>query len=316
MNKISRREFFTKSAKLALWLVGSQIWLPFLTQRSFARSGVPEKASPSWPDLAVVKFGAPEAITRKAVGLLGGMQRFVSKGDIVVVKPNIAFDREPEQAATTNPEVVAAVVKMAYEAGAKSVKVFDRPCNNPRRCYTRSGIEKAARDAGASVYHIENSSEYVKTKINGVSLKKWPIHRDVLECDCLINVPIAKHHGSAELTLSMKNLMGVVGGKRARFHIGHLHRWIADLSTTIKPRLIVIDAVRILTDHGPTGGDLADVRRLDTVIASVDPVAADSYAATLFGKKGEDIDHIRYAYELKLGEIDMDKLRIAKVTLK
>jgi uncharacterized protein (DUF362 family) len=264
------------------------------------------------PDLAVAHGASPDKIVRAAVEALGGMKRFVSKGDVVVVKPNIGWDRRPEQAADTNPEVVASLVALCYEAGAKTVRVFDRPCNDPRRCYVQSGIEEAAKAAGADVSHI-NERKFKEVAIKGgQSIKSWPLYTDLLEADKVINVPIAKHHGLSRLTLSLKNWMGIMGGSRGMIHqdIGEA---LADLALVVKPTLTVLDAVRILTAHGPQGGNLKDVKRLDMVVAGVDQVSVDSFGATLFGMQGADVPYVASAARRGLGVMDLSKLAIRKV---
>lgn len=259
-------------------------------------------------DIAVAQGASPANITRAAIDALGGMKSFISKGDVVVVKPNMAWDRTPEQAANTNPEVVAQIVRMCFEAGAKKVKVFDRAVNDPRRCYVQSGIANAAQAVGAEVSHIDyRRFKDVDTK--GYHLKTWPIYLDVLEANKVINVPIAKHHGLARLTMAMKNWMGVMGGSRGGIH-QKLDECIAELAAFIKPTLTVLDAVRILTANGPQGGNLADVKKLDTVVAGVDQVAVDSYGATLFGMKGSDLGYVRYAHKIGLGNMDLSRVNI------
>lgn len=273
--------------------------------------GVPKPQGAKVPDLAVAHGGSPEAITRAAVEALGGMRRFVSRGDIVVVKPNIGWDRTPEQAANTNPAVLAAVVRMCIEAGAKKVKVFDNTCNDARRCYVQSGIEAAAKAAGAEVSHM-NERKFKETSIKGEVLTSWPLYQDVLDADKVINVPIAKTHGIAGLTLSLKNWMGVMGGQRGRIH-QKIGESLADLALVIKPTLTILDAVRILTANGPQGGNLKDVKKLDTVVAGVDQVALDSFGATLFGKRGEDISTITAAFKRGIGVMDLTKLEIRRL---
>lgn len=262
-------------------------------------------------ELAVVQGESPAKITRAAIDAIGGIKKFISKGDIVVVKPNMAWDRLPEQAANTNPEVVATVVRMCLEAGAKKVKVFDRAVNDPRRCYVQSGIEDAAKAAGAEVSHIDHR-KFKDVDTKGGALKTWPIYTDVLEADKVINVPIAKHHGLARLTMAMKNWMGVMGGSRGGIH-QKLDECIAELAAFIKPTLTVLDAVRILTANGPQGGNLADVKKIDTVIVSVDQVAVDSYGATLFGMKGGDLGYVRIAHQMGKGNMDISKMNIKKL---
>jgi uncharacterized protein (DUF362 family) len=277
----------------------------------FPRSDT-SKPSPSHPadttrsserhSLAVVKGADPAAATRKSVELLGGMGAFVSRGDVVLVKPNIGWDRVPEQAADTNPFVVGAIVAMVVEAGAKKVIVADNPCNDPRRCYTRSGIADAATKAGAEIVYIENR-HYVKKNLGGEVIKEWLVYRDAIEADKIINVPIAKHHGLGGVTLIMKNFMGAVGGARNLMH-QRLPESIVDLTAYFKPTLNVLDAVRILKANGPQGGSLNDVVQLDTVAASADPVALEAFGVTLFGKKVEDHRAVRLGQERGLGTSD------------
>jgi uncharacterized protein (DUF362 family) len=270
-------------------------------------------AAPAPPDLAVAHGPSPEKLVRAAVEALGGIKRFISRGDVVVVKPNIGWDRVPEQAGNTNPVVVAAMVKLCYEAGAKKVKVFDRPVNDPRRCYVQSGIESAARAVDADVFHVDDR-KFKETEINGIALKSWPLYSEIFEADKVINVPIAKHHGLAKLTLSMKNWMGMMGGSRRMIH-QKLDESLVDLAMKAKPCLTILDAVRILTANGPQGGDLNDVKKLDTIIAGVDQVAIDAYGATLFGMKGSDLGYVRIAAEHKFGVMDLSRLKIRKISV-
>ena len=264
------------------------------------------------PVIAVARDGQPDAMARAAVMALGGMGKFVKKGDVVLVKPNIGWDRTPEQAANTNPDVVRAVVKMCLEAGAKKVRVMDRPCNDPRRCYKRSGIKDAVESIGDPAVSVEHMDErkFVSMPIKkGQSLTSWTFNKDVLDADRLINVPIAKHHNAARLTMSLKNIMGILGGNRGNIH-HDLDKNLAELNTVVKFDLIVLDAVRVLTANGPQGGRLQDVKALNTVIAGTDPVAIDAYASTLFGIRAEDVPHVVYAAQLGLGEIDLKKVRL------
>jgi uncharacterized protein (DUF362 family) len=268
-------------------------------------------APPAHPDLAVVQGASPEQIVKAAIDALGGIRRFVSRGDIVVVKPNIGWDRVPEQAGNTNPQVVAAVVKLCLEAGAKKVKVFDRPVNDPRRCYVQSGIAPAVTALGATADYVDDR-KFKDMDIKGTALTSWPLYTEVFEADKVINVPIAKHHSLAKLTMSMKNWMGVMGGSRRMIH-QKLDESLVDLAMKVKPALTVLDAVRVLTDNGPQGGDLRDVKKLDTVIAGVDQVAVDSYGATLFGMKGSELGYVRIGAERGFGVMDLNKLKVKKL---
>jgi uncharacterized protein (DUF362 family) len=288
---------------------------------SAARASTEEKLNPrtkrivrTFCDLAVVKGDSPAAITRKAVQALGGMEMFVNRGDVVVVKPNIGWDRGIEYAANTNPEVVATLIKLCYAAGAKKVKVFDRSCNTAAMCYANSGIAEAAKKAGADLYHVIDSKFIPARFPAGSALESWPIYSDAVYCDCFINVPIAKHHSLSGLTLSMKNLMGVCGGSRGQIH-WDIDKKLPELTRFINPDLTVIDAYRILVRNGPSGGNLKDVKTMKTIIAGTDPVLADSYAATLFGKNPKDIGHIRFGETLQVGTTNIAKATIKKITI-
>ncbi len=266
------------------------------------------------PDLAVIKDGDPAALVRKAVEELGGMPRFVSKGDVVVLKPNISWDRVPGQAATTNPDVVAEVVRLCLNAGAKTVKIFDRTLNEPKRCYKRSGIEKAATEAGADVQHIYDR-KFKKVRFpDGELIKSWELYEDVLEADKLINIPIAKHHAIGGMSLGMKNYMGFLGGNRGKFH-RDFNVKIVDLNTRVKADLVILDAYRMLLRNGPSGGNLADVELRKTVIAGVDPVAVDSFGATLFHMAPKQVAFLQEAQKRGLGATDLSSLNIKTVSL-
>ena len=263
------------------------------------------------PDLVVARGASPETIVKAAIDAMGGVKKFIARGDVVVIKPNIGWDRTPEQAGCTNPDVVAAVVQLCLEAGAKKVKVFDRPVNDPRRCYVQSGIASAARAAGAEVDYVDER-KFKDTAINGETLKSWPLYTDIFEADKVINIPIAKHHGLSKLTLSMKNWMGMMGGPRNQIH-QKLDGSLVDLALKIRPTLTILDAIRILTANGPQGGNLADVKRLNTLIVGVDQVAIDSYGATLFGMKGSDLGWVKLGHARGVGMMDLSKLKIKKI---
>jgi uncharacterized protein (DUF362 family) len=268
-------------------------------------------ASATRPDLVVAHGPSPAKIVTAAIDAMGGIKKFISRGDVVVIKPNIGWDRTPEQAGNTNPEVVAAVARLCFEAGAKKVKVFDRPVNDPRRCYVQSGIAPAVSALGAEAEYMDDR-KFRDMALNGQALKSWPLYTDIFEADKVINIPIAKHHGLAKLTLSMKNWMGVMGGSRRQIH-QKLDESLVDLSMKIRPTLTILDAVRILTANGPQGGSLADVKKLDTVVVGIDPVAIDSYGATLFGMKGSDLGYVTLGHKLGLGQMDLNKVRIMKI---
>ncbi len=269
----------------------------------------------AYPDLTVARHGDPEVMVRKAVKALGGMKRFVKSGDEVIVKPNICVSYYSyKYAATTNPWVVAAVVKLALEAGAKRVRVLDFPFGGlAEQAYAVSGIQAEVKKAGGKMV-VMNNLKYVDTAIpQGQDLKSCNIYDDVLKTDVLINVPIAKHHGLARLTLAMKNMMGVIYD-RPMMH-ANLGQRLADLNSRVRSSLVIVDAVRMLMDHGPSGGNLSDVKKADTIIASPDIVAADSYAATLFGLQPNDLAYIKKGAKMGLGVKNLDQLKIEEINL-
>jgi uncharacterized protein (DUF362 family) len=311
---LDRRKFLVGLAAGAAGLIITKGKLPAAPAPKSDKTAKPGAARQAGPySLAVVKGPDPELATRKAIELIGGMGSFVSRGDVVLVKPNIGWDRVPEQAANTNPAVVAAIVAMALEAGAKKVFVADNPCNDSRRTYKRSGISDAAKKAGAEVRFIEDR-DYVKTNLGGEVLKDWLVYRDAIEADKIINVPIAKHHGLGGITLSMKNLMGVTGGARNLMH-QRLPESVVDLTAFFKPRLTVLDAVRILKANGPQGGSTNDVLQLDTVAASADPVRIEAFGVTLFGKKPGDFPMISLGEKRGLGTGDFRAAGFTEVKL-
>ncbi|MFN3396744.1 MAG: DUF362 domain-containing protein, partial [Thermodesulfovibrionales bacterium] len=193
-------------------------------------------------------------------------------------------------------------------------KVFDRTVNDPRRCYIQSGIMNATKALGAEVIYVDER-EFKEMNIKGEAIKSWPLYTELFEADKVINIPIAKHHSLAKLTMSMKNWMGVMGGSRRQIH-QKLDESLVDLSMFIKPTLTILDAVRILTANGPQGGSLDDVKRLDTVIVGIDQVAVDSFGATLFGMKGSDLGYVRLADRRGLGTMDLSRLNIKRLNLR
>jgi uncharacterized protein (DUF362 family) len=277
-----------------------------------APSLISETLAAREPSLVAVAEGNDYlAITRRAIAALGGMKRFVKAGDVVVVKPNMGWDRSPEFAANTHPHVVRAVVEECLAAGAKKVKVFDNTCNDSRRCYVNSGIEAALKGLkGVECKQIE-AERFRKIALNGTFLKEWELYDEALAANVYINVPVAKHHGLSKLTLGLKNVMGIMGGNRGFIH-RNLDVALADVNAHVKTHLTIIDATRILTAHGPQGGNIADVKVLNKIIASVDTVAADAVATTLFGMKPGDIPVTVAAYKRGLGEMNLDKIKIMK----
>ena len=268
-------------------------------------------AAKEMPLVAVAEGTDYPAITRKAINALGGMKRFVKAGDVVVVKPNMGWDRSTELAANTHPQVVRAVVEECLAAGAKKVKVFDNTCNDARRCYVNSGIESALKGMKNVECKQIEAERFKKITLNGQFLKEWELYDEALSANVYINVPVAKHHGLSKLTLGLKNVMGIMGGNRGFTH-RNLDTAVTDVNAHVKTHLTIIDATRILTAHGPQGGNIADVKVLNKVIASTDTVAADAFATTLFGMKPADIPITVAAYKRGLGEMNLDKIRVVK----
>jgi len=308
---ISRRSFL--KGMVVAGIAASSPWL--LAPQDQRQKEAEKSQRPSRGiDLAIAQGDDPKGLVYAAIAAIGGMERFVRRGDIVVVKPNIAWNRTPEQAANTNPAVVEAVVELCLNAGAKKVKVFDRTVNQPQITYRRSGIAEAVRRAGGSISYV-NERRFKETAIpQGVLLKSWSMYTEALDADVFINVPIAKHHSTSRLTMAMKNIMGILGGDRGDLH-PNIDQKLADLNTRIKSDLIILDAYRILTANGPNGGTLRDVKKVGQVIVGTDPVAVDSYGATLFGLRGEDLGFVRIGHQMGLGEMNLDKLNIHKVNL-
>jgi uncharacterized protein (DUF362 family) len=242
---------------------------------------------------------------------LGGMKKFVNSGEVVVVKPNMAWDRPPEMAANANPAVVRQVVALCLEAGAKQVKVLDNTCHDARKAYVNSGIKAAVeglKDPRAVVEYVDER-RFVELNVEKArALKKWYFYKDILEADRFINIPVAKNHSESRLTMCLKNMMGAIGGWRGRIHVG-LHQNIADLNLLLRPDLHILDATRIMVRNGPSGGRLEDVEVRNLVFAGTDPVALDAYGTTLFGLKPTDIGYIVKAHQAGRGEMDLNKIK-------
>ena len=271
--------------------------------------------TPSGTYLSVARGGDdPEVLVRRALAAIGGMERFVPKGTSVVIKPNMCVPAPFETGATTNPVVVATLVRMCFEAGAKSVKVLDYPFGGiSDMVYEVCGVGPAVKQAGGDMEVISNV-KFVKTAIPGaLGLKEAFIYDDVLKADVLINVPVAKHHSLAKYTLGMKNLMGTISF-REKLH-SSFEKCIPDLNSVVRPTLTVVDAVRIMLQNGPTGGSPDDIKKIDTIIASHDIVAADSYGVTLFDASPADIPYISAAAQRGLGSMDLKNLKIEEINI-
>jgi|UniRef100_A0A7C3WI69 uncharacterized protein (DUF362 family) len=303
---MDRREFLKKAAALGL-AAGVGKWLTLPEELwAMAPDDKPQ------PIIAKVEGDKWAQITGEAIQKLGGMKKFVNPGETVVVKPNMAWDRPPEMAANAHPAVVRQVVELCLEAGAKQVKVLDHTCHDARKAYASSGIQaavEAIKDPRVRVEFVDERRFVEVRAEKAKSLKKWYYYKDILEADRFLNIPVAKHHSEARLTMCLKNMMGAIGGWRGRCHVG-LHQNIADMNLVLRPDLHVLDCTRILVRNGPTGGRIEDVEVKNLVLAGPDPVALDAFGATLFGLKPGDIGYISKAYELNRGEMDLNKIRL------
>jgi uncharacterized protein (DUF362 family) len=278
-------------------------------------SGAAEPANKLPFDLVAVKNGEPAIMFDKAIEAMGGMKNFVKPGQTVVVKPNIGWDKTPEQAANTNPELVGHIVKRCKEAGAKSVLVFDNTCNEWTRCYKNSGIEQAVKAAGGEMITGNEENMYREVNIpKGVVLKNAKVHKLIIESDVFINVPVLKNHGGAVMSLSMKNLMGVVWDRRF-YHKNDLQQCIADFSTYRLPDLNVVDGYRVMKQNGPQGVSVDDVAEMKYLIISKDMVAIDTAATKIFGIETEKVGHIALAEKLGIGTTNLDSLNIKRITV-
>ena len=244
---------------------------------------------------------------------IGGNERFIKKGMKVVIKPNIGWNSTPEMAHNTNPDLVEAVARMCIRRGA-AVTIFDRSVNSSRMTYRRSGILQAAHNAGASIEYLD-SGKYRDVRVpGGLYVDSLPVYTGILDADFVINMPIAKHHSSSRLTLSMKNLMGVIGGNRGYYH-GDIHSSIVDFARTVKSDLVILDATRILTAHGPNGGTAADVKEPRTIVMGTNPVTVDAFAATLFNIQPSSLGFLKIAAREGMGEINIDKMKILRAVV-
>jgi len=304
----------TGTAAAAYWLSTRSVHPAEAIAQLITRRNHTVAPNPALPDMAVIHGGEPRQLVQRALQELGGIQRFIGRTDIVVVKPNIGWDRTPEQAANTNPELVAEVVRQCLSAGAKKVIVTDVSCNDPRRCFQRSGIAGAARAEGAEVL-LPDPAKFKQVDLGGDLLQDWPVFQPFLEADKIINLPIAKHHSLTGTTLGMKNWYGILGGQRHRLH-QQIHQSLVDLADFIRPTLTIIDSYRILLRNGPTGGNLEDVLLKKTVVAGTDPVALDAYVAKAYWNLDPPaLPYLKMAADRGLGTPQFETIHSQVITL-
>ncbi|MGA3017296.1 MAG: DUF362 domain-containing protein [Bryobacteraceae bacterium] len=303
----------TAAAGLGVWLNGRD-QRPAAAPAITARPNLQVLADEALPEMVVIQGDDPARLARRAIQELGGIHRFISRGDVVVIKPNAAWDRTAEQAANTNPLVVAEVARLCLEAGARRAIVTDVSINDPRSCFARSGIAAAARAAGAEVVLPEDRL-FREVDLRGQVLNSWPVLEPFLSADKMINIPIAKHHSLTGATLGMKNWYGILGGPRQRLH-QQIHESLVDLADFMRPTLTLIDAFRVLLRNGPGGGNPADVALKKTLIAGTDPVALDAYAAQAYWNLDwHTLLYLKLASDRHLGTLDFETARTRFVAL-
>jgi uncharacterized protein (DUF362 family) len=256
---------------------------------------------PGRPPLVVAHGTDPAALVKAALAPLGGIGRFVKRGETVLVKPNMAWDRTPEQGAGTHPEVVAEVVRQCRAAGAAHVIVAENPVHDAGRVAQRSGIAAAVAASGGELV-LPPRSDFEWTALGGSVLGGWDVLAVLFRADRLINVPVVKHHSLSLMTCGIKNNMGLIGGSRGRLH-QDIHGSIVDLASAFRPTLTIVDATRVMLRNGPTGGRLEDVAIRNTVAAGTDPVACDAWAARQLGLDPRDVAHVVQAEGRGLGSV-------------
>jgi uncharacterized protein (DUF362 family) len=306
-SKLPRREFLSLQLKGGLCLLGG-LGLMQLPSQALAREH---------PDLVEVQ-GSPDKAARAAVKALGGMSRFVQKGQKVVIKPNMSFDQPPEMATNTHPRVVQTLAQLCREAGAAQVSVLDNPLRTAELCLVRSGIQEAAEKVeSCRVRGVQAQGDFQETRIpGGRQLSSRQVMREVLQADVLISAPVAKHHSSTGVSLSLKGMMGLINDRSEMHWRYDLHQSIVDLCTLLQADLVVVDATRALTTDGPSGP--GKVVHPGKIIASTDMVAADAYTVSIIKWYGKSIDpgqveHIRLAQEQGLGSMDLKSLKLEKI---
>jgi uncharacterized protein (DUF362 family) len=303
---MKRRKFITGSVKAGL-LSGAALSFGHVKPLMGAN------ASEGY-DLVAVKGGKPDDMFDQGIQHLGGLSQFIRSGQDVVVKPNIGWDSTPEEAADTNPYLVGRIVKRCFEAGAKNVYVFDHTADDWRKCYENSGIREQVKAANGTILNGNNEKDYTTVQIpRGKILSEVKVHEKILEADVFINVPVLKHHSSTKLTIGMKNLMGIIWD-RWYWHSNGLNQCIADFPTALKPDLNIVDAYRVIKQHGPQGVSTNDVAQIGAQVISTDIVLADAAAAKFFGSNPADVGYIKTARDMGVGSMDLSSASIKRIS--
>lgn len=293
------------AAAVGFYLWERQHFVPgFGDREGIALPSFATEAPKSLPSLGIAHGTDRIATTRAALDALGGMKRFVRNGDVVMLKPNVAFDRPPALAATTHPDSLRAVAQLVLEAGAKKVIVADNPINSPAGCFLKSGLQAVADELNLELMYPEQSA-FTQLKMDGEILRHWPLfHRPFEQADKVIGIAPCKDHNLCSASMTMKNWYGLLGGRRNQFH-QHIHSIISDFALMMTPTLVVLDGMHVLISNGPTGGRLSDVKEMGTVVAGTDMVSVDSYGCTeLLGRDLAQLEYIHKAHARGLGNKD------------
>jgi len=311
---MDRRQFIRRSfhAALGLALARPSRWLQAAGADQKAAAAlnfsIPEAAS--HPQIVIAKGGSPAEMTKAALEAIGGMGRFIAKGDRVLIKPNVSWDSSSELGANTHPEIVKLLTELCLRAGARRVVVMDNTIDEPRRCFARSGIEAAVTAAGGLI-QFQGDRTFRETDLGG-AIGRWPVMTPLFEADKFINVPVVKSHGLSKLTATMKNLYGIVGSRRGRLH-AHINESIVDLARFVRPTLVILDAYSVMARNGPSGGRAEDLIHPRTIAVGTDQVALDAYAATLLGLRAEEVGYIKLAHDRGLGNMRYSDLRVKEL---
>jgi uncharacterized protein (DUF362 family) len=317
--KIGRRQFLDRAAKAGISIAAAGVISAKLYDREGPKAAVETESLVTLTDfsvpakegqtISIVKGSDRKATVNKAIKLLGGIERFVAKGEIVAIKPNVAFASPPLLGATAHPELVAEVVRLCYKAGAKQVIVIDNPINDPMSCFTLSGIGRAAGDNGAKVILPRPELFRHTTLTGGKLIVDWPIfYEPFAKVDKLIGIAPVKHHHRSGASMTMKNWYGLLGGRRNVFH-QDINTIIAELALMVRPTLAILDGTEVMVTNGPTGGSVSDLKRMDTLIASTDCVAADSFGCTLLGLTASQLPYLAKAEKAGAGTTDYQSLK-------
>jgi uncharacterized protein (DUF362 family) len=310
--QISRREFLLRTGAAGALIVGSAAAGLKLWQRNHFVPGFQSEAglqlpsfslpfSSTLPSMAIAHGAGHEKTVRAAIGALGGMERFINKGDIVMIKPNVAFDRPPALAATTHPDALRAVARLVREAGASKIIVADNPINSPAGCFLKSGLRQVAQELNLDLLYPGTNS-FAPLQLEGEVLRHWSFFSAPFKHTTkVIGLAPCKDHNLCHASMTMKNWYGLLGGRRNQFH-QHIHSIVADFALMMKPTLVILDGINVLMKNGPTGGRLSDVKPMGTIVAGTDMVAVDAYGHThLLERDLAELTYIHKAHERGLG---------------